>query len=544
VSLGSRLLLVALALAVFLPGIGSRDLWNPDEPRYAEVALEMRATGDWFVPHLNGRVYSEKPPLHFWAIALASSIPGLPIEVAARLPALVAVIASLLLVVSIGHRLFDPGTGLLAGLIFLSASKILWQGRIGQIDMTLTALMLAALFAFVCGMVERRPELHRWFFLFAGLATLAKGPVGLLPPLIGIVLFALATGRRQLLAEMRIPTGLLIWAAVVLAWLVPAGWIGGRGYLETIVLRQNVTRYAEPWHHFQPWYYYLEAIVVDFFPWSFFLPGAVWIGLRRTAGETRRGVHFLLASALATLVFFSVSPAKRTVYVVPMYPLLAIAIAAAFGEIESSWPRLRRQLTVPAALLATLTTAIPIAGWFALRNPPASVAARIAAVREELRPMGGGLLAEMLVLTLLLAVAAQAALLAARRGRPRLVVLAWSLGFATFAAIASARILPRFDAVKSARPLSAKLLEVAPADEPYAVWPRLDATFLVYTRRHQVELLTREDLEAFVRRPGRVWLLIGARELERLPEPLPMTEVARDEERRDGYVLMASSPPQ
>jgi 4-amino-4-deoxy-L-arabinose transferase-like glycosyltransferase len=543
VSLGSRLLLVALALAIFLPGIGSRDLWNPDEPRYTEVALEMRATGDWFVPHLNGRVYSEKPPLHFWAIALASSIPGLPVEVAARLPALVAVIASLLLVAEIGRRLFDPGTGLLAGLIFLSASKVLWQGRVGQIDMTLTALMLASLLAFVRGMVERRPELHRWFFFFAGLATLAKGPVGLLPPLIGIALFALATGRRQLLAEMRIPTGLLIWAAVVLAWLVPAGWIGGKGYLATIVLRQNVTRYAEPWHHFQPWYYYLEAIVVDFFPWSFFLPGAVWIGLRRTAGETRRGIHYLLASAVATLVFFSVSPAKRTVYIVPMYPLLALAIAAAFTEIESTWPRLRRQLTVPAALLATLATAIPLAGWFVFRHPPASLAPRVAALLEELRPMGAGLLAEMLVLTLLLAVAAQAALLAARRGRPRLVVLAWSLGFATFAAIASACVLPRFDAVKSARPLSARLLEVAPASEPYAVWPRLDATFLVYTKRHQVELLTREDLEAYVRRPGRVWLLIDARELEQLPEPLPMTEVARDEDRRDGYVLMASSPP-
>jgi 4-amino-4-deoxy-L-arabinose transferase-like glycosyltransferase len=287
-SLGQRLLLVALALAVFLPGIGSRDLWNPDEPRYAEVALEMRATGDWFVPHLNGRVYAEKPPLHFWAIAAAASIPGVPIEVAARLPALLAAIAALLLVAEIGRRLFDPGTGLLAALIFLSASKILWQGRIGQIDMTLTALMLAGLLAFVRGVVERRPELHRWFFFFAGLATLAKGPVGLLPPLAGIVLFAFATGRRQLLADIRLPSGLLIWAAVVLAWLVPAGWSGGREYLATIVLRQNVTRYAEPWHHFQPWYYYLEAVVVDFFPWSFFLPGAVWIGLRRTAGETAR----------------------------------------------------------------------------------------------------------------------------------------------------------------------------------------------------------------------------------------------------------------
>ena len=78
-------LLAALVLALFLPGLGSRDLWNPDEPRYAEVAREMVATGEFFVPHLNGRLYSEKPPLQFWAIAFFSLFTGGVDETAARL---------------------------------------------------------------------------------------------------------------------------------------------------------------------------------------------------------------------------------------------------------------------------------------------------------------------------------------------------------------------------------------------------------------------------------------------------------------------------
>ena len=74
----------------------------------------------------------------------------------------------------------------------------------------------------------------------------------------------------------------------MLLWLVPAGIVGGTSYLETMVLKQNVTRYADPWHHFQPWYYYLTIVPADFFPWVFFLPGALWLGWRR-ADRQRRG---------------------------------------------------------------------------------------------------------------------------------------------------------------------------------------------------------------------------------------------------------------
>jgi len=59
------------------------DLWNPDEPRYAQVSREMVSGGDWVLMHLNGQVYGEKPPLFFWAMGLSSflmadSTPFLP----------------------------------------------------------------------------------------------------------------------------------------------------------------------------------------------------------------------------------------------------------------------------------------------------------------------------------------------------------------------------------------------------------------------------------------------------------------------------------
>jgi 4-amino-4-deoxy-L-arabinose transferase-like glycosyltransferase len=536
---GEKLLLAAFALVVFLPGIGARDLWNPDEPRYAEVAREMREDGHWLVPHLNGRVYAEKPPLMFWAIAGASYLTGGVGPVAARLPSLAAALATALLVAGIGRRLFDRRVGWWAALVFLTSAKILWQGRVGQIDMLLTALVAAAMYFFVRGLIEERPSDFRWFFVFAGLATLAKGPVGLLPPLLAIVVWAFAAGERRVLGEMRIPTGLLIWAAIVLAWLVPAIVAGGREYFETIVLKQNLQRYAEPWGHHKPWYYYLTVIPADFFPWSLFLPGAIWIGWKRLFGPARRGVLLALVWMVVTVVFFSLSPGKRTVYVLTMYPAMALVVAAALGEIEATWPRLRTFLTVPTLVAVVLALGASFGGFAVVRFFPERFGERLA----DLAPMGAGLLPTLFALGLALAAAFQFAWLLARRGRvwPLVQVAAAGMGLAS--AVAAVAVLPRFDVVKSARPLAAKVLALAAPEDPWAIWPPpLDATFLFHIRRPAVELADEVELRAFAARPGPVWLLIEKQRLAALDPPLALVAVADDAEPRHGYVLLTSSP--
>ena len=68
-----RYCLLALFVAVFwFATLPLRPLFNPDEGRYAEIPREMLASGDWIVPHLNGLVYLEKPPLQYWATAVES----------------------------------------------------------------------------------------------------------------------------------------------------------------------------------------------------------------------------------------------------------------------------------------------------------------------------------------------------------------------------------------------------------------------------------------------------------------------------------------
>ena len=538
-SLFERLGLLLLGLVLFLPGIAGRDLWNPDEPRYAEVTREMRESGDWFVPHLNGRIYSEKPPLLFWLIAGAALATGEVGPVAARLPSLLAGVVTLFLLFGMARRLFDRRVAWWSVAILATSARILWQARVGQIDMLLLALVTLAMYFFVRGWLEHRPGFFRLFFLAAGLGTLAKGPVGLLPPLLSIVAFAFFSGERSRLREMRIASGLAIWAAVVLLWLVPGGIAGGMSYLETMVVKQNVTRYADPWHHFQPFYYYLTTVPADFLPWVFFLPGALWLGWRRATANDRRGCLFALCWMVVTVLFFSISPAKRTVYVLQMFPAMAMLVAWSFSEIANSWTRLRRFALVPAGLLAALFAAIPLAWFFLERQRPD----RTAKLLARIEPLGPGLLTEVAVVVGLMFAGATAAWLLGRRGHPGRLVGALATGMGAAALVAVLLVLPRFDAVKSARPLAEKIALLAAPDEPYAIYPRLDPRFVFHTRRYAETPASEAELQAFAQRPGRVWLLITRPALAKLSAPLPLGEVARDADREDGYILMASDRP-
>ena len=543
------LVLALLGALLFLPGLGLRDVWNPDEARYAEVAREMRLLGHWAVPHLDGQVYREKPPLFFWSVAASGALTGGLSEADSRLPSALAAIGATLLVYLIGGRFFGRRAAWIAAAAFATCFKVIWQGRFGQIDMLLTALVTLAVWFWTRGYTEKRQGFYWLFFLAAGFATLAKGPVGLLPPLLSILAFLAWTRDREEIRRLRIGRGLLLWAAVMLCWLIPAGLDAGPDYLRTLIVKQNVTRYANPWHHFAPPWYYLGIFPAEFFPWSLLLPAAVAAGWKRwirkqggkespLLGESsraldavvetraRQGFLFALCWAMVTLVFFSLSPAKRSVYILTMYPAAALLVGAGLDRIASEWPRWRRGVVLPlgavAGLVLLIAAALPIAGG---RRP-------------EVIPLGGRpfLLALSDVLLPLLAGAAAACWIS-RSGRISRAVAALAAGMALTGLGISLFALPRFDVIKSARGLSRVLVARMAPGETYGIYPRLDSTFLFYTHRYCEDLDGEDRLRAFLARPGRAWLLAQKESFSKLRNLPPLTEVARDADPKDGYIL-------
>ena len=135
----------------------------------------MPLLGHWAVPHLNGQVYSQKPPLLFWSIAFFGRLTGGLDATAARLPSALAAIGSLLLVYAIGRRFFGRRAAWIAAAAFATCFKVIWQGRFGQIDMLLTGLVTLGVWFWVRGYTERRPGLRYFFFLSAGSPPWPRG---------------------------------------------------------------------------------------------------------------------------------------------------------------------------------------------------------------------------------------------------------------------------------------------------------------------------------------------------------------------------------
>lgn len=550
-ALGGRLL-AAVALGaglLYLPALGAHDLWNPDEPRYAQVTREMLDRGDLLVPYLNGEIYTQKPPLFFWAVAAASLPFGGVTETSARLPSALAAIGAVLLTCALGARLFGRRAGLLAGAAFATCATTLWHGRFGQIDMTLTALVALALWFWLRGWSEDRRGFYWLFFAVTGVATVTKGPAGMLPPLLAVVAFFALTRRWRDLRRLRVGRGLLLWALVVAAWLLPAAIAGGESYWRELVFHQNLTRYATPWHHYQPWYHYLTVVPAEFFPWSLLLPAALVAGWRRLvrphgvvaerAGRMPAdGFLFALCWVVATIVFFSISPAKRSVYVLTCYPGLALVVGAGLDRLAAAWSEggrglHRAWLAVPCALVAT----IGLGGAAALVVEGGG--------RPELELLGQGFLWVGAGALAALGLAAAAALALALARRAGAMAGALAAGMAALALALAVYLLPAFDVLKSVRPLAERFLEASASGEPFAVLPHLDPALLFYTGRRAVPVGEEGALESFLERPGRLWLFAERDDVARRGidvAALGLAEVARDNDPDNGYVLYRRDP--
>ena len=124
-------LFIATVLLIFI-GIGLRDPWPADEPRFALVAKEMVETGQWFFPARAQEFYPDKPPIFMWSIALFYWITG-SLRLSFLLPSALSGLLTIFLVFDIGKRLWDKKTGLIAGWLLLFTIQFLLQSKTSKL---------------------------------------------------------------------------------------------------------------------------------------------------------------------------------------------------------------------------------------------------------------------------------------------------------------------------------------------------------------------------------------------------------------------------
>jgi 4-amino-4-deoxy-L-arabinose transferase-like glycosyltransferase len=358
--------IVLLAGLLFFLALDS-PLLEPQEARYAEIPRQMLHEHSPFVPVLHGQPYLDKPPLLYWLVMLAYSTCGVHGWAARLVPGFCGVL-TVLVVLAWGRRLGDAATTSCGALVLLLSARFVYLARMLTFD-TLLSLCIVASWA-TAHVALRGPQLRRsaWIAsaLAAGLGLLAKGPVALV--LVALPLAAwIAVERRAMRPRLR---DLLLYVGLALGVATP--WFAAMelrqpGFLADFFWRHHVERFAAPFDHEEPFWFFLPGVLLGMLPWTLLLPAL----LRRVARRdpATRVLWFPLLCCGTTLLFFSLSGCKRAVYILPALPPLALTLGWELRAQLAVSP-LRRRLWPAAGVgvaLLLLTTVFVGQPWYNAR---------------------------------------------------------------------------------------------------------------------------------------------------------------------------------
>ena len=140
------LLILLLGGVLYLPGLGRIPLFDRDEPRYAVAAREMLTRHNFAVPHFNGAIFPDKPPLAYWFMDISYALFGIHGR-SARLPSALFSALTLLVVYAMTRRRFGRATGVLAAFMLSVCGLYFVEARLALTD---PAMIFSSTVAMAC----------------------------------------------------------------------------------------------------------------------------------------------------------------------------------------------------------------------------------------------------------------------------------------------------------------------------------------------------------------------------------------------------------
>lgn len=328
--------LLIFTLILYLAGNQLLAVTDTAESNYALTAKEMVLSGDWISPQIYGRYWYDKPIFYYWELALSFALFGFN-EMAARLPAAILGSASVLFTYWFSRRTYGEKTGWLSAIVLATSLEYWILSKAVITDSTLFLFMSAAIAFFYLGYSENR-KYYFLCYIFAALATLTKGPIGILLPGLACLLFLLYKKDLKEMTHVHLFSGLAIFTVIAGAWYGTMCYLHGNDFLLNFIGVHNVLRATVPEHpSHNKWYFYLIVYFAGFAPWSFFIPYSLYRRWKEKKLDLRSAddsTQLLLIYAFVVFGFFQLVATKYTTYTFPALFSMSILTAVLYKNHE------------------------------------------------------------------------------------------------------------------------------------------------------------------------------------------------------------------
>ena len=369
--------LVAISLALFLPGFFTLQPMDRDEPRFAQATKQMLETHDFVAIRFQDEARNKKPVGIYWmqaAVVGAADALGVPEASTTiwlyRLVSLAGAVTSVLLAYWTALVFVNRRHAFYAAILLASTVLLGVEARLAKTDAVVLATVIAAmgalarLYLLPARAGQRRFALPFVFWSAIGVGLLVKGPITPMIPAFAVVALAVKDRTARWLASTRPLPGLLWALAIVLPWFVLIMLATKGAFLSDSVGADMLGKVGggQESHGAPPGTYFAAfwATAWPMAPFAALAAPFVW-RMRKD-----RAVAFLLAWLVPAWILFELVPTKLPHYVLPTYPAIAILCAMAIQQGELALGRRWSRpvlLLVPGVAFAILIVGIGLAVW-------------------------------------------------------------------------------------------------------------------------------------------------------------------------------------
>ncbi len=343
--------LILISIIYFLPGLFSpRDFWIEDEARYAEIVREMMIEHEWFIPHLNGHYYPDKPPLYFWLVIFTSIVFGTISPFTFLLVTFLSTLGCIVAVYYLGKYLFDSMSGFLAAIVLTSTFLFIISAQIARMDMLFALFITLSIFSFYHAFLNKKRSYYIIFYFLCFLAILSKGPLGFIFAFLPAVLFLSYKKEYKELKEFILNKGFILLLLLLVGWVLLLILGGHYDYIKIIIVEQLVGRAVNSFIHKEPFYFYILVFPLVFYPWIPILPRALF----HLHSTQKDAFALLLIWFISGFVVISMISGKLFIYLLPLFPPMALVIGKFFGDILQKYDQYKYDLLIEGIVSCVL----------------------------------------------------------------------------------------------------------------------------------------------------------------------------------------------